>query len=383
MNILKTYKYIKLHLLSLLFILFYFSEAYNKFSYIFFGERSNIVKGIKLFFIFYMSFNLLRKTKILPHVFILIMFFCIGQFNLIPNFDNTILNNVLKYIFPILLFAYFNINTLNDKSIKTLQKVFENIMLFNCVLIVLGFLFEINAFRTYSANRFGYSGLLVSSGTATYVTLITIFYFLYKKKITFLYDYKVIFVIISSLLIGTKSIYLGVGLILILYFLIYTTKKHKIIGVTAMFIIMLISIYSIAHYWDKFYFIWKNYGILTSILSYRDLLFMDKTLPFISHNWTVLNYFFGGINDITTRSQMGFIDLFYFFGIIGSIYYLYLYGINYIKYKITKESLLFLLFIGATIAITGNFFLNSSVVVYMLIIRELSFKTNESSKEDN
>ena len=375
MKIVKGYNFIKLHFLSFLLILFYFSEGYNKLSYVYFGDRSDLVKSIKLFVVLYISINLLKKNNVLLQVIVLIGFFCIGQISLTPNFDYIVLTTLLKYIFPLLLFAYFNINKLNTEAKKTLQKIFESLVVFNCILIIFGFLFEISALKTYSTYRFGYNGLLVTSATSSYMTLITLFYFLYKKNAAFIFDYKVLIIIISSLLIGTKSIYLGIGLILTLYFILYTSKKYRVMGIVVMSLLLIFGSYYTIHYWEKFNVIWEKEGLLTSVLSYRDLLFTNKTLPFISHNWIVSNYFFGGINDITTRPQMGFIDLFYFFGTIGSLYYLYLYSTNYIKYKITKESLLFLSFIGIVIAITGNFFLNSSIVIYMLIIREFNFNT--------
>lgn len=375
MKIVKAYNFIKLHFLSFLLILFYFSEGYNKFSYIYIGERSDIVKIIKLLVIIYVSISLFKKNNILLHIFILIGCFCLGQFSISPNFDYIILTNLLKYLFPLLLFAYFNINKLNTEAKKALQKIFESLVVFNCILIVLGFLFEISVLKTYLSYRFGYNGLLVTSATGSYITLIALFYFLYKKNVAFILDYKVILIIASGLLIGTKSVYFGIGLILILYFILYTSKRHKILGTGIMLLILISGSYYTIHYWGQFNLIMKNEGLFTSILSYRDLLFTNKTVPFINQNWIISNYFFGGVNDITTRPQMGFIDLFYFFGILGSLYYLYLYSTNYMKYKFTREYLLFLCFISVIIAIAGNFFLNSSVVVYMLIIREFNFNT--------
>ena len=287
-----------------------------------------------------------------------------------PNFQENILISLVKYLFPIILFAYFNKYRINLKTIRKTENIFVAIILINSVLIFLGVIFQIDLFETYKGDRFGYNGLFVSSATGSYVYIIALFYFLFKYKKQIIYNGKAIFIAIMCLLIGTKSIYLILGLTFLFYFIFYTNNRKRQIGVALIILLSIVGAYYMLFLWDTFNDIRKTEGVLTSILSFRDKLFLEKMIPFLKNNWSVVNYLFGGINTISTRSQMGFIDLFYFFGAIGSILYFYTYVKNYIKFRITKEFLFFLLSLGIIIFISGNFFLNASIVVYILFIRE-------------
>ncbi|MDC9724100.1 MAG: hypothetical protein PSN34_15200 [Urechidicola sp.] len=258
---------------------------------------------------------------------------------------------------------------MSDNAKHILQITFEKVIIFNSLLIVIGGIFEIQLFKTYGG-RFGYNGLFVTSAAGTYAYLVALFYFLFKYKKKFIYDIKSIIIMISCLLIGTKSLYLGVGFVLMFYFILYTDKRQRILGLSFITISLIVAVYYALFIWDVFNSIWLNDGLLTSILSYRDQLFIDRTLPFIEANWSAVNYFFGGVNSISTRSQMGFVDVFYFFGIVGGFYYLWVYKSTFIKFKINRVSLLFLFLLCAIIFISGNFFLNASVVIYMLVVRE-------------
>ena len=113
----------------------------------------------------------------------------------------------------------------------------------------------------------------------------------------------------------------------------------------------------------------KN-GLLTAILSYRDKLLINETIPFIDNNWLIVNYFFGGINDISTRSQMGFLDLFYFFGLIGTTIYLYSFRCWFFNFKLSRINIYFILILFFITFLSGNFFLNASIPIYMVILNK-------------
>ena len=366
----KALNFLRTHLLSLLLLFFYLTEGYSKLTVLTFGERPLLTKTLKLVVLLFVILKLLHTHKLIKQIFLITICFILGQLFISPNFQENILISLVKYLFPIILFAYFNKYRINLKTIRKTENIFVAIILINSVLIFLGVIFQIDLFETYKGDRFGYNGLFVSSATGSYVYIIALFYFLFKYKKQIIYNGKAIFIAIMCLLIGTKSIYLILGLTFLFYFIFYTNNRKRQIGVALIILLSIVGAYYMLFLWDTFNDIRKTEGVLTSILSFRDKLFLEKMIPFLKNNWSVVNYLFGGINTISTRSQMGFIDLFYFFGAIGSILYFYTYVKNYIKFRITKEFLFFLLSLGIIIFISGNFFLNASIVVYILFIRE-------------
>lgn len=359
--------------------MFYVTEGYSKYVYLNFHERPDITKMIKVGVMIFIIASLIKNYRLLVQLTFITLSFILGQLFIHPNFDDVVLGVFLKYIFPLLLFAYFNKNKLSDKAKQALQNTFETVIIFNSLLIVIGIIFEIQLFKTYGS-RFGYNGLFISSAVGTYAYLAVLFYFLLKNKKSFIYDIKSIFIMMSCLFIGTKSLYLVLAIVLMLYFIFYTDKRQRILGISLMSVLLILGIYYALFVWDIFNSIWLNKGLLTSVLSYRNELFLENTLPFIKDNWSFINYLFGGVNNISTRSQMGFIDVFYFFGMAGGFYYLWVYKETFIKFKINRLSLLFLFLLCAVIFISGNFFLNASVVIYMLIVRESLLNKNNFNK---
>ena len=54
-------------------------------------------------------------------------------------------------------------------------------------------------------------------------------------------------------------------------------------------------------------------GWLSAVLSYRNELLMEDTLPYIQENWRTLHYFIGGLSQPLVRPQLELIDLFLYF----------------------------------------------------------------------
>ena len=134
--------------------------------------------------------------------------------------------------------------------------------------------------------------------------------------------------------------------------------------------LFIVGIYFFFFQYGIFNEIRRKEGLLSSIFSFRDDLFLEQTLPFIERNWTWPNYLFGGISDLATRSQMGFIDVFYFWGILGGSVYLYLYYKTFKTFPLNKILLYMLLSLVLMVFLAGNFFENASLAIYMLILKE-------------
>jgi hypothetical protein len=358
-------------LLGILLWLFYFTEAYSKVSELLTGEYSIFPRIVKLLFFSFILFFLLKTNYKMFFWYIILPFlsFCLGQYFLPEGFSKNSIITMGKYLFPISLFLFSTEVLKNNIKKDSLFKVFEWLIIFNSILILLGFIFDIEAFKTYDGSRFGYNGLLLTSATSTYVYIIVLFYFLIKKHQKW-YNWKLILVLISIFLIGTKSLYLVLLIIGVLF--IYRRIKLKYVWLFILFCIILsgITTYIVFYKIGVFNEIRQKHDLLSSILSYRNHLFLNDTLPFIEKNWSLPNYFFGGVFDIETRSEMGFIDVFYFWGIIGGALYLWAYYKSYFTFKINSFMILFTAILLIIISLAGNFFFYSTIPIYLLILKE-------------
>lgn len=360
-------KIVKQNLIPFLLVLFYFSEALNK--YFIFTEGSTIlltklIKSVVLAVLLVIIAINLKKKKIVFHIILLVSLFITAQLTIKPNFDLIIISNFIKYLFPIVLFWSLK----NNDSEKTF-KIYEWLLVFNSILIVAGFVFEINIFNTYRGSRFGYNGLLVTSATSTYFYIIALAYLYFKHKKRIFKAWLTYLIIISMVLLGTKSVFLAFVFFLGVFIVSNYSKKIAFIGISLL-IVFCFTVFLNVFFGDNFFGrITTEKGVLTSLLSYRNELFFNRTLPYINENWNFVNYLIGGINNISTRSQMGFIDIFYFFGIIGGFYYLFLYCKSFYCIKLDKSISIYFFFILFVAFFSGNFFLNASIPIYMVILR--------------
>ena len=224
---------------------------------------------------------------------------------------------------------------------------------------------------------------MIVSATATYVYSIACFYFLVRLKDKFLTHWKSLFFILSLLLLGTKSAYLCLFVSLIVYVVFYLkiSKTAKIILLIAGSLLAMVVFYIFFFQWGLFNEIRQAEGFLTSLLSTRDKAFMEVTWPFIQQEWSWLNYFVGGINDLSTRSQMGVVDVFFIWGIVGGIIYLYSYYKSFVIFKTNKVVSILMVTLFVLIFLSGNFFENASIAIYMLVLQGVFSQEDQLKQE--
>lgn len=360
------------YFIAVLLVVFFLSEGFAKIYELSVGDRTWVPRSIKLavlaFFLFSVFF--FEVKKIIKLFAIPLIFFGFGQLFLVNSFTLNAIVTFGKYLFPIFLFTYFSIHTSNENYTKKTLQVFKGVLVINSLLAILGFIFTIRFFETYDGSRFGYNGLLLTSATSTYVYFLGIsFYLIQGKEILKKWDFWV--VMLAALLVGTKSLYFSLCL---LSFLLLFLKVRKPLRYIIVFLgtILFASIYYVLFYQvDLFIEIRETRGILGAVLSYRNELFLEDTLPDIKQNWSFVNYLFGGVSDIELRSEMSFIDIFYFFGSIGGVYYLYTYFKTYFSEKnILKTYWPYFIILAIIVAIAGNFFFYATIPIYLLLFKE-------------
>jgi len=368
---------------SLLVIIFYFSEAISK-AFIFYeGHKWALPRYIKLsILILLAAYLLFKNTKALIGPVVLSLIFIIGQLFLDDAWQNQIIVSFSKYLFPVFLFLFFNNYQFPQQAKKNLIKAFDFILIFNSCLILLGFILEVALFKTYSGHRFGYNGLFLASSTGSYAYSLAILGYLFRFKNKFFANYKSLLILSAGLLIGTKSFYMALFVALLSFIIFYsgsTLKQKRTLFLGSVGLVATLFYYFF-YVSGEFNSIRNEKGLVDAILSFRNTLLTDQLLPFIGQNWSVPNYLFGGITDLNTRSQMAFIDVFYFWGILGGIFYLYIYFKSYLKVKISRPEIYYFPIILVIAFLGGNFFFNASTAIYLLIFREIIHLQNNIKK---
>ena len=365
---------------SLLLLIFYLSEGFSKYSIVFQGDKLDAPRFIKLIVTVLFCIILTRKSLwSLNYLGFLTISFVLGQLFLDSQFNTEIVVSFSKYLFPILLFLYFKHFPLNTKQRHAFLTIFEGLILLNSLLVITGFLFDISWFSSYST-RFGYNGLFITSATGSYVYILALFYFLVRRKHFFFKDWKPIVILLTCLLIGTKAVYLGMLVALATYLLYYTNrfKRYKREFLLTIAILSVGIFYIVFFQWGIFNELRQKEGFLSSVLSLRNDLFVEKSLPFIQDKWSWGNYLFGGIANMETRSQMGIIDVFFFWGIIGGVLYLWSFYKTFAAFQLTKDVKFLLLGLTTVVFLAGNFFENASVAIYLLVFKEAILNSQKS-----
>lgn len=376
-------KYSVLVFIGTLFLL----DILNKFEFIQNKEGIGffIIKIIKLFFelvfLFFLAIQW-QKTKRFFYLLggVLLSFF-IGQLTLYFNSDLNqfaeyeMYRYVSLYFFPLIFIEfsskYWNKNKSNNQWFIYAEQVLLGVFLINTICIITGVLFGVEFFKTYDKNRWGYMGLMPRSITASYFYIGVIFY-LYSKRLVSL-NYKLLFqlAVVSSVLIGTKSIYLYLALLFSYHIIVNQYYKNKIFYIlTILSILGTIVFYDfifeqiINRFFKGLYNLYEQKGWLTAVMSFRDEIFRENT-AFYSENWNGLNFIFGGRIFNWALFENSLFDLLIFFGLLGAILYL-----SYFYKKLLRNRTLFikinLVFVFIISIFAGQFFSNISAMTYFI-----------------
>lgn len=364
--------------LALIFLLLVTTEFTYKLLIREFAFDFKISAGFKILLqaFFFLQIVRVDYKKLWPLVMLLAVFL-IGQ---VCNVDAITLQKNLwffdKYIFILLTLVY--VNTLQDRTkyFSFLAICFEAFILLNSLAILLGFFFEIALFETYRSSRFGYNGLILRSGAASYIYIIALFYafhqvmVLKKQKWTLL-----VLTVLSSFLLGTKAIIIGWGFLI--FYLIWKLgwlKKTYIKMVLGLFTVLAIIFWKplleIAFSFSgTFQKVYENNGIFTAIFSLRDLHLKEEMIPLMQGQWSWVNYLFGGGFNMHWRSQFGVLDLFYFFGIFGMIFYLFTFWNFFVTFKrnFFVNTVLICLFV--LMALSAHFFYETILAFHLVFLK--------------
>jgi len=372
-----------LFLLIFSFVIFYFSDGLSKILFrtgVEFYRYSQIVKALFTVIILIYGIITLNKSKanILIAIILLIINFLIGQYFLSLKFEgidfveNT--NILFKYLFPFIFF--FLVSDIKKMEVppKSLLSVYKKIIGLNTFILVIGFILGISVLSTYSGPwRFGYDGLIFAQNEATFVFIFAITTFYYRRFYLKKKEFFFWIVLIPSLLVATKGLYLYIVLLLLFHILI-RVSLIKLIPVVVSSALLGYFLFSsvinkiLINSYETFMYMYDKGGLLFALLSGRDQYINEKLIPLITKYWSFPNYFFGGQDIKEFYIEMG-VDIFLFFGFLGSFLYLYVF---YKIFSLIPFERKFKLFFGISlisiVATAGHFFESGIAGIHFLFM---------------
>ena len=169
--------YLRKYFATILLLVFYLSEAFSKYAIFYEGGKSEIPRAIKLAALLIVFVSIVKPWKNILYPAILLTIFIVGQLFLSTGFNLEIVVSFSKFLFPILLFIYFNEHPQSDPAMKTLFAAFEWLLVFNSTLLFLGLIAHFYLLQSYQGPRFGYNGLFITTAPAP--TFIRLPYFIF------------------------------------------------------------------------------------------------------------------------------------------------------------------------------------------------------------
>lgn len=362
--------------------------AYNKLDGIRLTLWVKIVTGGLLLFSFmFLSEHVVKKAN-LNLIFGLIICSVIGltTARYETNFQEA-LYITIQYFFGIGVMLFF-LESTNEIDIKYPLKVILFVLWINLILIFLGYYFEIKLFKTYNGARFGYNGLFKSTSTASYFYMLSLILF-ESLKTKSNWRYVIIAnIIVSSLFIGSKSLYVFIAFYGLLYLgnKIYEMQKYfsqkkffLIFTLVVLFIgyILFIPLISLNSSLNK---VLIDNGVISAIFSYRDL-HLKNVIANIQEHYNLLNYFFGGLGLVDRPTEFALVDIFLTFGLLGTVIFGFFLINNFPK--INDYNTRILIFgVIAIIILRGNFFYFPSVIYISMVIFTIILKINFNNSKN-
>ena len=361
----KSYFFIKKNIVSVFFLILVVSDAFTK---VFHNEFS-ISKYVKAFLLLCLVFySVYHKSKLINYVILALVLFTIGSLSVSITRFTYNLPQFFEYYF-----ALFYLIFLQNKPLGKLKCVLEYVFIAHAAIIITSAVLELQFLKTYPYSaRFGYTSLFNSQNEFSFIMISGIAFFTVNlSKNNYFNIIKLIVFLISSLLVGTKAIFI----FLIFFYSCLMIKYLKPIFyssiIASLFIIVLLFqnriILLFKTNYKTLYDVYRNDGLINFLSSNRYKNFFSK-LSKNSENLDFINYLFGSY-DLNYVYELALLDILGFFGAIGALVYFliikkytsYLFIDNF-KIKTYGYSLIFIS-MGA-----GYLFENASAQVYTLSV---------------
>lgn len=350
--------------ISFVFLLIFLGDSLTFF---FLKETFNYSWVIKAFVTLLLCFNVIYSKKLIINkkLFIGLIYFII-TIVFISNDYVFRTTQFFKYFSGILFF--YLLMVVNQK--KRVEHCLVLIFSFYAITTILSFIFNIIVFKTYpNSERFGFLPFFSSQNEFSYIAMCSVFFFT-KKYLNHKKSNNALLLatsLIALLLIGTKACYLF--FVLFIFYVLIKNRKYILLVTIFLSTITLILAFQkhflsfINKFFKFFISVYETNGLINALSSNR-IIYLKSRLKHQIDYLTLDNYFLGGgLQKYMT--EMSFIDLFLFFGIIGLFIYFYNYKFIYDNFlKIDKIGWFFILSVYFISFIAGYFFENFSSQFY-------------------
>lgn len=364
----------------ILLVLFFISELATTVSYYLRFPFYNYSQVIKAGFIGFIGF-LLLKNRFKPYflsVFIggMALIFLVGQWAFNDfEFGSHLFENSLHFgRFVFVFFIVLLFHTFPKGLSPMLFTVFEKLMIFNAVLMLLTIVFDITMFKTYYF-RFGASGIFMTPSMITYFNALGLTYFLNcflkdKKKLP-----ELLLLFVVCFLSGTKALLFFVFLTGIHLFILKRIYLKRLFYLSVLFVLGMGFFLKeavakfFASNFEPLIQAYNEFGWWAALTSLRSQNLKENFLPVIREKWGLLNYLFGGTDFESYRVEFEPFDIFLFFGIVGVCWYFYRYFCDVMNFKsLSSFGKIQMIILLMTVAVSGNFFNNAPMSLYLVIV---------------
>lgn len=361
--------------------MFFIADATNKYLDVHGSGQSVSIFARFVFEIIFIALALSIANKRIVELYIglaiILVFFLLGQFTLLSKMAQTMGDFAVnvkifnKYIFALLIYPIveYVFGKREDLLLK-LVYCFYILFLINIIIAIAGLLLDLEIVRSYPfRDRFGFSGLIPKRNEATlfYVLGVTVSYVRFvvlgrKERLLFLLS------ILGAILLGTKGIYIFLVFLFLFHFRANKNFLRNFFIVIILGIIIGVIIFPQTTIYQYYSSQAERVGLTTMLLSGRDIIFYNEITRTVG-DWNIINFLMGGQNQNIKAFEMDFLDLFFFFGLLGAIIYLLL-TMKFIfagRYKLPFQmffmfSYFFLAFFG------GHFFASAVNALYFVIV---------------
>jgi len=296
---------------------------------------------------FYPNFDKLVKNR---NTIIVV---CIVLLYLIKSYYFNVFETFIRYLFGVILLPFFYFLKQEGGAKYFIDKVyllFKYIIIINVLAVLIGIVSNEQFFLTYY-NRFGYSGILLNQMQLPYFYLAALFVFYNKNNVTF-----VVITILLGFLSGVKSIYLGIVLFFMFKWFYFDANrfqfKTKLKLLISIILVSLVSLFFLFRT-QVFANVINKHGVISAIVSLRDINLKNLLNEINTNNFS---FFVGVIGDIPYRTEFGFFDIFFFFGLIGVVFYYWILKNMYKTYINNKLVRSYFVINFIIVALAGNFF---------------------------
>lgn len=352
-----------------------------------FYRYSLIVRTIfEVIMIFHLCLNL-DKKRLKIFIAIILLFYCFifGQLIIqLPDiYESFITFNKYIYLFIAYLFSE-EILSLPYRDKEKIYSLITKIFILNTVFILIGVIFNISIFKSFPtmSYRFGYNGVFMAGNEASYVIICGLSFFYYKCVYEKTNSRLFFFFLLGAMLSGMKAVYIFI--ILLSAFHLFSKMKLKQIIKYIGFILAPALLFTI-YYIQSQYFIkhtaffqraYQDHGLFYMLVSGRNTI-MEKEGSIILSQWTPINYFIGGQQISKYIMEMSFFDLFFFFGLAGSVLYLILFYHLLMKGLMKYKFFIFFFFALLSLAFFGGHFFKSPTLAMYFSLIVISFQSSK------